>query len=169
VDETHPRLIVADAGPLIVLSKLGELALLSRVFGRVCITQVVHAELLAGGPFPGQSAIGEALSDWLHVDHVDLEGWAPLNLDIDPGEASSICLAERHADSLLIIDDKAGRQEAAARGLRFIGLVGVLCEAKVRGFIPQLRPLLDGLRRAGYYLSDELTRKVLAAGGEVQD
>jgi predicted nucleic acid-binding protein len=52
--------------------------------------------------------------------------------------------------------------------LSFIGLVGVLCEAKVRGFIPRLRPLLDGLRGSGYYLSDELTRKVLAAGGEVE-
>ena len=151
MEETHLRLIVADAGPLIVLSKLGELALLPRVFGRVCITQVVHAE---------------ALPDWLHVDQVDLGSWAPLNPDIDPGEASSICLAERHADSLLIIDDKTGRQEAAARGLRFIGLVGVLREARVRGFIPQLRPLLDGLREAGYYLSDELTRRVLATVGE---
>lgn len=169
MEEPHLRLIVADAGPLIVLSKLGELALLPRVFGRVCITQVVHAELLAGGSFPGQGAIAEALSDWLHVDQVDLGSWAPFNPDIDPGEASSICLAERHADSLLIIDDKAGRQEAAARGLRFIGLVGVLREARVRGFIPQLRPLLDGLREAGYYLSDELTRRVLATVGEVED
>ena len=151
-------LIVADAGPLIVLSKLGELALLPRVFGRVCITQMVP-----------QGAIAEALSDWLHVEQVDLGSWAPHNPDIDPGEASSICLAERHADSLLIIDDEAGRQEAAARGLRFIGLVGVLREARVRGFIPQLRPLLDGLREAGYYLSDELTRRVLATVGEVED
>ena len=169
MEEPHLRLIVADAGPLIVLSKLGELALLPRVFGRVCITQVVHAELLVGGSFPGQGAIAEALSDWLHVEQVDLGSWAPHNPDIDPGEASSICLAERHADSLLIIDDKAGRQEAAARGLRFIGLVGVLREARVRGFIPQLRPLLDGLREAGYYLSDELTRRVLATVDEVED
>jgi predicted nucleic acid-binding protein len=167
VEEPHPRLIVADAGPLIVLSKLGELALLPRVFGRVCITQVVHAELLSGGSLPGQGAIAEALSDWLHVEQVELGSWSPLNPDIDPGEASSICLAERHADSLLIIDDKAGRQEATARGLRFIGLVGVLREARVRGLIPQLRPLLDGLREAGYYLTDELTRSVLATVGEV--
>ena len=169
MEEAHPRLIVADAGPLIVLSKLGELALLRRVFGRVCITQVVHAELLAGGPFRGQGAIAEALSEWLFVNQVEIGSWVPLNPDIDPGEASSICLAERHADSLLIIDDKAGRQEAASRGLRFIGLVGVLREARVCGFIPQLRPPLDGLRGAGYYLSDALIRRVLAAVGEIED
>jgi uncharacterized protein len=166
VEAAHPRLIVADAGPLIVLSKLGEPGLLPRVFGIVCITQVVHAELLAGGSFPGQGAIAEALSGWLHVEQVDMGSWAPLNPDIDPGEASSICLAERHKDSLLIIDDKAGRQEAAARGLRFVGLVGVLREARVCGFIPRLRPLLDSLRGAGYYLSDELTRQVLETVGE---
>ncbi len=166
MEAAHLRLIVADAGPLIVLSKLGELGLLPRVFGEVWITEVVHAELLAGGSFPGQDAIAEALSGWLHVEPVDIGSWAPLNPDIDPGEASSICLAERHADSLLIIDDKAGRQEAAARGLRFVGLVGVLREARVRGFIPRLRPLLDGLRGAGYYLSDELTRQVLETVGE---
>ena len=99
MEAAHLRLIVADAGPLIVLSKLGELGLLPRVFGEVCITQVVHAELLSGGSFPGQGAIAEALSGWLHVEPVDMGSWAPLNPDIDPGEASSIFLAERHADS----------------------------------------------------------------------
>jgi hypothetical protein len=34
------------------------------------------------------------------------------------------------------------------------------------GFIPLLRPLLEGLRGSGYYLSDELTRKVLLMAGE---
>ena len=155
MEAAHPRLIVADAGPLIVLSQLGEPGLLPRVFGKVCITQVVHA-----------GAIAEALTGWLHVEPVDMGSWAPLNPDIDPGEASSICLAERHADCLLIIDDKAGRQEASARGLRFVGLVGVLREARVRGFIPRLRPLLDRLRGAGYYLSDDLTRRVLETVGE---
>jgi predicted nucleic acid-binding protein len=166
MEEAQPLLIVADAGPLIVLSRMGELALLPRVFGRVCITQVVHGEVFGGGSFPGQGAIADALSDWLYVEQVDLDDWAPLNPDIDPGEASSICLAERHDDSLLIIDDRAGRQEAAARGLRFVGLVGVLREAKLGGFIPLLRPLLEGLRGSGYFLSDELTQKVLTMVGE---
>ena len=36
----------------------------------------------------------------------------------------------------------------------------------MRGFIPRLRPLLDRLRGAGYYPSDELTRQVLETVGE---
>jgi hypothetical protein len=166
VEEAQSRLIVADAGPLIVLSRMGELALLPRIFGRISITQVVHQELMTGGLFPGQDAIADALAEWLHVEYVDLGTWAPINPDIDPGEASSICLAERHGDCLLIIDDKAGRQEAMARGLHVVGLVGVLREAKLRGLVPQLRPVLEGLRRSGYYLSDVLTQRLLETVGE---
>lgn len=168
MEETYSRLIVADAGPLIGLSKVGGLILLHRLFGSVFITPVVQAELLAGGRFAGHEAIAEALSDWLIVENVDMDGWSALNPDIDPGEASSLCLAERYPDSLLIIDDKAGRREAALKGLPFIGLVAVLQEARVRGLIPQLRPLLDALRDAGYYLSDGLARSVLASVGEAE-
>jgi predicted nucleic acid-binding protein len=47
-----------------------------------------------------------------------------------------------------------------------VGLVGVLREAKLGGFIPLLRPLLEGLRGSGYFLSDELTQKVLTMVAE---
>jgi uncharacterized protein len=166
VEDPKPRLIVADAGPLIVLSRLGELAFLQRLFGRVCVTQVVHAELFSGGSFRGQAEITGALSNWLDVAHVEMGTWTPRCSDLDLGEASSICLAERHPDSLLIIDDHTGRQEATSRGLRFIGLLAVLLEVKRRGLVPQLRPLLDGLRREGYYLGEPLILRVLAAAGE---
>ena len=53
-----------------------------------------------------------------------------------------------------------------SKTLSSVGLVGVLREARVRGFIPQLRPPLVGLRGAGYYPGDELTRRVLATVGE---
>lgn len=56
--ETYPiRLIVADAGPLIVLSRVWELRLLRQVFARVCITNAVRDELLAGGVFPEPTEI----------------------------------------------------------------------------------------------------------------
>lgn len=162
----QPALIIADAGPLIVLSRIGRLNLLPQVFGEVSVTDVVRHELLGQGAFPGQAEIAAALEHWLHSAPVDLNNWHTINPDIDPGEASSICLAERYPNSLLVIDDKAGRVEAQARGLRYIGLAGVLRRAKQVRLIDDVRPLLEALRGAGYFLSDAIMREILRSVGE---
>lgn len=162
----QPTLIIADAGPLIVLSRIGQLNLLPQVFGEVWVTEVMRHELLGQGAFPGQAEIAAALEHWLHSAPVDLNNWHTINPDIDPGEASSICLAERYPNSLLVIDDKAGRLEAQARGLRYIGLAGIVRRAKQVGLIDAVRPLLEALRYAGYFLSDALMREILRSVGE---
>ncbi len=162
----QPTLIVADAGPLIVLSRIRRLNLLPQVFGEVWVTDVVRHELLGQGAFPGQTEITAALEHWLHSAPVDMNNCHTSNPDIDPGEASSIFLAERYPDSLLVIDDKAGRLEAQARGLRYIGLAGIVRRAKQVGLIDTVRPLLESLKGAGYFLSDALTREILRSVGE---
>jgi predicted nucleic acid-binding protein len=44
----------------------------------------------------------------------------------DAGELEAIALAQRFTDSLLIIDEKEGRIEAARRGIQITGLLGVI-------------------------------------------
>lgn len=166
METTHADLIIADAGPLIVLSRIGRLDLMNQTLGGATITQFVRDELLCGGRFPGQADIESALRDWLKVVAVEMGDWLPSNPDIDLGEASSIFLAVRRPGSLLIIDDRAGRLEAAARGLNFIGLVGVLREARQLGLAPALAPLIGELQASGYYLSDAVVEQVLASVGE---
>jgi predicted nucleic acid-binding protein len=56
----------------------------------------------------------------------------------------------------LLIDDRAGRQAAENLGISKIGLVGILLLAKQKGLIENICPLLEELRTAGYWLSDEL-------------
>lgn len=56
----------------------------------------------------------------------------------------------------LVIDERLGRQAARQLGLTVTGSIGVLIEAKQRGYIPAVRPLLEAARRQGYWLSDEL-------------
>lgn len=160
----HP--IIADAGPLIALSRIGRLELLEQVFGEVWITETVRHELLSQGDFPGQTEIVAALEHWLHPVSVDLSDWFTLNPDIDPGEASSICLAEHYPNSLLVIDDKAGRQEAQTRGLRYMGLAGVVRRARQIGLIDAVRPLLEALLGVGYFLDKAVIRKILSSVGE---
>ena len=164
VPEQRP--IIADAGPLIALSRIGRLVLLEQVFGEVWITETVRDELLGSGNFPGQEEITTALAGWLHSVPVDMSGWCTNNPDIDPGEASSICLAENHPNSLLVIDDKAGRLEAQDRGLHFMGLAGVVRLAKQAGLFAAAKPILQSLQKAGYFIDKSVMHKILLSIGE---
>jgi len=56
----------------------------------------------------------------------------------------------------LLIDDRAGRQAAEDLGINKTGLVGILILAKQRGYVDDISSLLEQLRSAGYWLSDEI-------------
>ena len=45
----------------------------------------------------------------------------------------------------LVIDERRGRAEADRLGLRITGLLGVLVEAKRKGFILAVKPMLNDL------------------------
>ena len=58
---TLRRVVIADAGPLIGLARIGCLDLLRALFGGVTLTAVVAVEI-GIDPRPGASAIAEALA-----------------------------------------------------------------------------------------------------------
>lgn len=67
----------------------------------------------------------------------------------------------------MLVDERAARTEAASRGLRRIGLLGVLRDAKGAGLISSVRPLLDDLRvRVNFWVSDATYEAVLTDVGE---
>jgi predicted nucleic acid-binding protein len=92
---------------------------------------------------------------------------ASLQLEVDEGEAEAIALAfELNAD-LLLIDERIGRAVASRLGIRFIGLLGVLIEARHKGLILAVKPVLDELiAGAGFWVTRELYDSVLRAAGE---
>ena len=52
---------------------------------------------------------------------------------------------------MLLMDERVGREVARHLGLRCTGLIGVLVEAKHKGVLSAVRPLLDVLRNiAGF-------------------
>ncbi|MDB6006266.1 MAG: hypothetical protein JWR15_3253, partial [Prosthecobacter sp.] len=81
---------------------------------------------------------------------------------LDPGESAAISLAiELHADALLM-DESEGRAVAQGHGLRTIGIVGILIQARHAGFLTAISPVIDDLRiRAKFRLSDDLVRHAL--------
>lgn len=164
------RVVIADAGPLIALSRIRQLSLLRGLFGTVAITEQIRGEMLDHGPFPGQEAIVATLqAGWLRSHAVDLTGWQSRTPGVDEGEASAMCLAAQLAPALLIIDDRAGRAEARARGLTFMGVAAVVGLARRQGLVPRAAPLLDALRTNGYFIGADVVAAILASVGEADD
>jgi uncharacterized protein len=92
---------------------------------------------------------------------------AVLLRDLDRGEAESIALALEIGADLVLMDEQDGRHMAQRLGLRVIGVVGMLLEAKAKGLIDQLRPQLDALCwTANFYLSDAIYQAVLRMASE---
>jgi predicted nucleic acid-binding protein len=65
------------------------------------------------------------------------------------------------------MDENLGREMAQHMGVRCVGLIGVLIEAKRKGLISEIGPLMDALRDiAGFWLSEVLYKRVLRGEGE---
>ena len=68
--------------------------------------------------------------------------------------------------ALLIMDDLRGRNAAQHARLGVVGTAGLLLLAKRQGHIATVKPLLLGLRKNGYFLSQRLIDGALAQAGE---
>ena len=91
-----------------------------------------------------------------------------LKIELDDGEAEAISLAiEQNAD-LLLIDERLGRNVASRFDTKCIGVLGIIVEAKSKGLIERVKPLLDDLRaKAGFWMSDSLYSKILEFAKEL--
>lgn len=159
--------IVSNASPLIHLAYVGHLDILRALYGEVLIPEAVWQEVVVkGSSQPGSKEVQEA--DWIKRHSVTNQMLVrALQRDLDAGESEAIVLAIETGAELLLMDERLGREVARYLGVRCIGLVGVLLEAKQKGFIPAIKPLLEALRyRSGFYLSDTLVKRVLQDAGE---
>lgn len=138
-------IVVSDASPLIALASIGELSLLHRLYGEVLVPEAVYREATASRPSaPGAMEVRGAA--WITVRAVkDRVLVVALSLDLDPGEAEAIVLAVETDAELLLMDERRGRIAATRLGRRVVGVLGALSDAKRRGLVPAVRPLLDAL------------------------
>jgi hypothetical protein len=160
-------IVVADSGPLIHLSLISSLGLLSDLYGRILIPDLVYDEVVNSGEgLPGSREVAGAA--WIAVEKQDPKSdlFRLLRGDLDAGEAAAICLAiDRHAEWFLS-DDRPARLTAERMGLQVCGSVGVLAAAKRKGLALRIAPLLHRMREEGVWLSEELVTKVLQSLGE---
>ncbi|UZD22095.1 DUF3368 domain-containing protein [Algoriphagus halophytocola] len=148
-------IVISDTSSLIVLTKIGQIDLLPKLYAQIITTPEIIIEF--GNPLP----------DWIQVINVqNLDLKKSLELQLDLGEASAIASAHEIPNSTLILDDLKGRKVAKLLKMKFTGTLGVLARAKSEGLIPWLKPVIDRLLETNFRISDQLIEELLKKYGE---
>lgn len=160
--------VVSDTGPLIALARVERLGLLRRLYGQIVIPSAVRDELALGSDRPGAKALAIALeAGWVSVQPATYPDMvSEIARHLDRGEAEAIALAGQRSARFLLIDDAKGRRVARQRGIRVVGVAGMLLAAKSQGVLGAVGPVLDELSRTGYRLSPRLITGVLTKANE---
>ena len=150
-----PKIIISDSSCFIILTNIGELELLHKVYGQVVTTIDIASEF------------GEPLPEWVEIMPVaDKYKQQLLEMQIDKGESSAIALALETPGSTVILDDYKARKIAAQLGITYTGTIGVIIKAKLKGIIPAIKPLLQKIKQTDFRLSPEIEIQALKEANE---
>ena len=150
---------VADTSPVCYLVAIGEIGLLPKLFTQVLVPEAVVGELTHQDAPAEVRAWASNLPTWMVVKAVPPLATAGLER-LQAGERAAILLAESTMADIILLDEKAARRVAAARGLRVTGMLGVLGEAATRGLV-ELAPAIDRLRMTSFRASPGLLKTTL--------
>ncbi len=156
-------IIVSDTSPISGLYRIHRLHLLNDLFGKVILPHAVMQELTALKKW-GYDLAEIAQAPWIEVRSVVASPYLnQLKLVLDDGEAEAIALAKELGADLLLIDERKGRRIAQTEGLRMVGVLAVLIEAKNTGLISTVKlPLDELIANTRFRISDSLYKSVLA-------
>ncbi len=152
-------IVISDSTPLHYLILIDHIGVLGELFGRVIIPLAVLDELQhPNTPREVKSWIAGP-PPWLEVRHAAKVPDSALT-PLGAGEREAILLAEELRADLLLMDDKAGRQEATRRNLRVVGSLAVLEEGAKRGLV-DLPEALARLQETSFRVSKEVLDSLL--------
>jgi hypothetical protein len=150
-------IVIANTGLLNYLVLIGSVDVLKPLCTRVIVPEAVVKELRAGGA-------PAAVRLWIARPPAWLEVRPDPPLDptlafLDPGESAALTLAQLLNADELLIDDWAGRAEAARRSLRVTGTLGVLADAHQAGFL-DFEQAITRLHSTNFRLDPDLEQLV---------
>jgi len=103
---------------------------------------------------------------WVELSVPANEQVVRLVADLGPGETGVLLLALEQTDPVVILDDALARRHAEMLGISLTGTLGILLDAKRRGLVPALTPLIDDLQRLGFRLSERTRNAVVRMARE---
>jgi predicted nucleic acid-binding protein len=152
-------IVIADATPLRYLILIEAVDILSALYGRVLIPQMVADELQRPHTPP-------PVRQWMAIAPVWLEIRVPhltpehALLRLGAGERDAILLACELRADLLVMDDWDGRAAAEQRAIMVLGTLGVLDVAAARGLL-SLPEALTQLQATNFRMTPEMVQMLL--------
>ncbi|NES18916.1 MAG: DUF3368 domain-containing protein [Symploca sp. SIO3E6] len=153
-------IVVSDTSPICYLLLINQIDILQTLYNSVTIPQTVADELRASESPPVVKRWIAQPPDWLEIQPIKTPQWVELG-KLDPGEREAILLAEELKASLVILDDKAARRIATERGLKIIGLLGIVKDAARAGLL-NLETTFEQLQEVGFWVAPSLLERLLA-------
>ncbi|MGK7954959.1 MAG: DUF3368 domain-containing protein [Crocosphaera sp.] len=153
-------IIISDTSPLCYLILIDCIELLPILYEKVIIPQAVYQELQAEATPKVVKQWIENYPDWLVIRNIMNASDSQLD-QLDKGEREGIILAEEMKANLLILDDKLARTIATQRGLKIIGLLGILLDS-ARNNIIDLPTKVNQLQETSFFVSPKLLKSILS-------
>jgi len=157
---------VVNASPIISLTKIDRIHLLSQLWDEVVIPQGVADEMSLGG-------YSDSAVTWLQQAGQPFIQPAPAidsriaSWDLGLGESQVLSWAIQHPSYEAIIDDLAARKAAKILQIPIRGTLAIIVLAKQMGYISSVKQDLENLIQVGLRISPAVLAQAIAlAGGE---
>jgi len=159
------RPLVVNASPLILLSRISRLDLLTSLAELLVVPEAVIREIQAGSHCDETAGRIKDLFSILRVPDRPVPDRIRL-WDLGAGESQVLAHGLERPGAEVVLDDLAARRCARSLGLPMIGTLGVVILCRHRGVISSARPVVEKLREAGLRLKPALMEQALAKVGE---
>ena len=159
-------IIISDTSPVVALQHLKLLYLLEQLFYQVIIPEAVHKELIENKIVDDNFF---NTTSFIQIKTVINKGFvSELKEFLDDGESEAIALSVELKPEFLLIDEAYGRDIAKRYNIQTKGVLGILVLAKEKGYISQIKILIDILRvEIKFRVSDDLYFKILKQVNEL--
>ena len=161
-----PSSAISNTSPLLYLHRVGGLDWLPRLFSDLWVPRAVVDEL-RNGKMRGHDVPSPEGIEWVQIIEPRPVPSEWLVFDLGRGELAALALGLEHPERIVLLDDGLARRIGQAAGLTIWGTLKILLEAKSAGFITAVAPLLEGLEKAGMWMSRDIRQRVLSLAGEI--
>lgn len=157
--------VISNTSPLLYLYRIQAIDLLPALFEEVWTPSAVLQELSTGRE-KGHDVPDPSTYPWLEVVDPRSTPSEWLASDLGRGELAVLALALENPDRVVLLDDALARRVAQVAGLTVWGTLRVLLEAKSRGLVASIAPMVDRLEGSGMRISSSIRQRVLILAGE---